>query len=51
MNSLRLSGSSLVDDVLGRDDRALDDQDVHARVEDHRRQRERVLRRDPHRDA
>ena len=37
--------------VLGRDDGALDDQDVDAGVQDHRRERERVLRRDPHRDG
>ena len=33
MNSLRLSGSEAVRDVLGRDDRALDDEDVEARLE------------------
>ena len=50
MNSLRFSGSSVGGHVLGRDERALDDQEVHAGVEDHRGERERVLRRDPHGD-
>ena len=48
MKVLRFSGSPSVRDALGRDDGALDDQQVDARRDQRRRQRLRVLRADPH---